>query len=156
MVSLILLSHGISSELSPAHITLSTRWLNAIDDYDVLKDYQYAAWQEFILRHGTDMEIKSVEWLKGILLLLMEITLHAEVKSDLKSLPVNQWGAITMLRFIIKRMLVRNQEAWDTLEEYIKMFNIHNFPGKKCPHHLSQVEGSQCCAWQQAPFQNSL
>ncbi len=38
-----------------------------------------------------------------------------------------------MLRFIIKRMLVRNQEAWDALEEYIKMFDIRNFPSKHVP-----------------------
>jgi hypothetical protein len=89
MVSLILLPHGISSAFSPAHITLSTRWLNAIDDYDVLEDYQYAAWQELILRHGTDVKIKSNDWLKVTILLSMETTHRAEVESDLKSLPVN-------------------------------------------------------------------
>jgi hypothetical protein len=35
-----------------------------------------------------------------------------------------------MLRFIIKRMVIRNQEAWDSLEEYIKTFDICNFPGE--------------------------
>jgi hypothetical protein len=92
MVSLILLPHGISSEFSPAYITLSTRWLDAIDDYDVLEDYQYVAWQEFILHHGTNVEIENDDWLKGTLLLLMEPTLCTEVESALKSLPVNQRG----------------------------------------------------------------
>jgi hypothetical protein len=79
MVSLTLLPHSISSAFSPTHITLSTRWLNAIDDYDVLKDYQYAAWQEFILSHGADVKIVSNDWLKGTLLLSMETTLCAKV-----------------------------------------------------------------------------
>jgi hypothetical protein len=63
----------------------------------------------------------------------MKTVLHAEVESDLKSLPVIHQGAITMLCFIIKRMLVRNQEAWDALEEYIKAFDICNFSIKNAP-----------------------
>jgi hypothetical protein len=46
---------------------------------------------------------------------------------------VNQQGALTMLCFIIKHMVIRNQEAWDALEEYIKMFDIRNFPGENVP-----------------------
>jgi hypothetical protein len=38
-----------------------------------------------------------------------------------------------MLRFIIKRMVIRNQEAWDSLEDYIKVFDIRNCPGKNVP-----------------------
>ncbi len=38
-----------------------------------------------------------------------------------------------MLRSSIKRMGIRNQEAWDALEEYIKMFDIRNFPGENVP-----------------------
>jgi hypothetical protein len=42
-------------------------------------------------------------------------------------------GSITMLRFIIKRMIIRNQEAWNALKEYVKTFNIRDFPGKNVP-----------------------
>jgi hypothetical protein len=38
-----------------------------------------------------------------------------------------------MLCFIIKCMVIRNQEAWDALEEYIKTFDIRSFPGKNVP-----------------------
>jgi hypothetical protein len=38
-----------------------------------------------------------------------------------------------MLRFIIKRMVICNQEAWDSLEKYIKTFDIRNFPGENVP-----------------------
>jgi hypothetical protein len=61
----------------------------------------------------------------------METTLRSEVESDMKSLPLQkQKGSITMLCFIIKRMVVRNQEAKDALETYLKTFNITAFPGK--------------------------
>ena len=63
----------------------------------------------------------------------MEVALRAEVESDLRGVPVNQRGAVTMLCFIIKRLIIRNQEAWDALEDYVKTFDICNFPGKNVP-----------------------
>jgi hypothetical protein len=56
---IIMIHHGILSAFTPASITSLTKWLHAINDIDCLKDYQYLAWQEFILCHGTDVEIKS-------------------------------------------------------------------------------------------------
>jgi hypothetical protein len=38
-----------------------------------------------------------------------------------------------MLCFIIKRIMIHNQEAWDSLEDYIKVFDIRNYPGKNVP-----------------------
>ncbi len=63
----------------------------------------------------------------------MEPNLCAEVESDMKGLLQNQKGAITMLRFIIKCMVIWNQEAWDALEDYGRSFDICNYPGKNVP-----------------------
>jgi hypothetical protein len=128
-----MIPQGISSSFTPTCITSSTVWLHAIDDFDRLEDHHYSAWQEFILRHGTPVEIENDEWLEGTLLLSMEGTLRAEVESDLKGLPLTQCGALTMLCFIIKRLVVRNQEAWDALELYVRTFDIRNFPGENVP-----------------------
>ncbi len=133
MTSIIMIPKGVSSLFTPPSITSTTVWLDAIEDYDKLEDSNYSACQEFILRHGLDVKIESDSWLEGTLLLSMESTLCAEVESDLKCLPVNQRGAITMLCFIIKPMVIRNQEAWDSLEEYIKTFDIRSFPGENVP-----------------------
>jgi hypothetical protein len=38
-----------------------------------------------------------------------------------------------MLRFIIKWMVIHNQEAWDSLEDYIKVFDVRNYPDKIVP-----------------------
>jgi hypothetical protein len=133
MTSIIMIPKGVSSLFTPTSITSTMAWLDAIKDYDKLEDSNYSAWQEFILHHGSDVKIESDSWLEGTLLLSMESTLCAEVESDLKCLPVNQRGAITMLRFIIKRMVISNQEAWDALEECIKTFDIRSFPGQNVP-----------------------
>ncbi len=132
-LSIIMIPHGISSAFTPASITSLTKWLHAIDNFDRLKDHQYLAWQEFILHHGTDVEIESNDWLEGTSLQSMEITLCAEVESDLQGLPVYHRGAVTMLRFIIKRLMIHNQEAWDALKDYVKTFDICNFPGENVP-----------------------
>jgi hypothetical protein len=132
-LSIIMIPHGILSVFTPASITSSTKWLHAINNFDCLKDHQYLAWQEIILHHGTDVEVKSNDWLEGTLLQSMEITLRAEVESNLQGLPVNHRGAITMLRSIIKRLIICNQEAWDALKDYVKTFDIRNFPGKNAP-----------------------
>ncbi len=64
----------------------------------------------------------------------METTLCSKVESDMKNLPLQkQKGAITKLCFIIKHMVVRNQEAKDTLETYLKTFDITAFTGKDVP-----------------------
>ncbi len=111
MTSIIMIPKGVSPLFTPTSLTSTTVWLDAIKDYDKLEDSNYSAWQEFILRHGSDDKIESDSWLEGTLLLSMESTLCVEVESDLKCLPVNQRGVITMLCFIIKCMVIRNQEA---------------------------------------------
>jgi hypothetical protein len=90
MTSIIMIHKGVSSRSTPASITPTTVWMNRIEDYNKIEDSNYAIWQEFILRHGSDVEVESDAWLEGTLLLSMESTLQAEVESDLKSLPVNQ------------------------------------------------------------------
>ncbi len=133
MTSIIMIPKGVSSLFTPPSLTSTMVWLDAIEDYHKLEDSNYSARQEFILRHGLDVKIESDSWLEGTLLLSMESTLCAKVESDLKCLPVNQHGAITMLCFIIKCMVIRNQETWDALEEYIETFDIRSFPGENVP-----------------------
>ncbi len=55
------------------------------------------------------------------------------IESDLNSIPKHQRGSITTLWCIIKQMVVRNQEARDALETYIKTFDITKFPCKNVP-----------------------
>jgi hypothetical protein len=63
----------------------------------------------------------------------MEKTLCAEVELDINSIPKHQHGLITTLRCIIKKMVIKNQEAKDALENYIRSFDITKFPGKNVP-----------------------
>jgi hypothetical protein len=63
----------------------------------------------------------------------LEKTLCAEVESDLCSLPLSRWGSLTILWDIIKRLVIKNQEARDALEVYLKTFDIRKFPGENVP-----------------------
>ncbi len=75
MTSIIMIPKGVSSQSTPASITPTTVWMNGIEDYDKIEDSNYAIWQEFILRHGSDVEVESDAWLEGTLLLSMESNL---------------------------------------------------------------------------------
>jgi hypothetical protein len=93
----------------------------------------YFQWQEFILKYSTAIEIESNNWLDDVLHLSMEKTLCAEVESDISCIPLCQKDSITTLRCIIKRMVIENQEAKDSLENYIRTFDITKFPGENVP-----------------------
>ncbi len=119
---------------NPATVSKACIFFNAIDDWQKLGDVDYFQWQEFVLLHGSSVQVESDNWLEETILLSMETTLYSEVESDMKSLPLQkQKGAISMLCFIIKRMVVHNQEAKDALETYLKTFDITAFPGENVP-----------------------
>jgi hypothetical protein len=118
----------------------STKYLNAIEHWQQLDDKNYSDWQEFILTFGVALELESNNWLEDTLLLSMDKTHCHEVESDTSGFPKNKQGAITMLCCIIKRMVVKNQEAKDALESYIKDFNITNFPGENVPSACLQLK----------------
>jgi hypothetical protein len=132
MVSLLLIPQDV--DLSMPHLVAKARhFKDAIDDWLTLEDKDYFEWQEFLLRYGSNEETTSDDWLEDVLLLSMEPTLHAEVESNIVSMPRRQRGSITTLRCIIKRMVMKNQEAKDALKNYIKDFDITKFPGENVP-----------------------
>ncbi len=133
MNPILMIPQGVDFK-NPANVSRACDFFNVIDDWQKLEDEDYFQWQEFVLLYGSSVEVESDNWLEEVLLLSMETTLHSKVESDMKSLPLQkQKGAITMLCFIIKCMVLRNQEAKDVLETYLKTFDITAFPGKSAP-----------------------
>ncbi len=114
----------------PHHVLKATNFKDAIEDWQDLSDNNYLEWQEFLLRHSTELELESDNWLDDVLHLSMEKTLCSEIESDLSSIPKHQRGSVTTLCCIIKQMVMRNQEARDALKTYIKTFDITKFPGE--------------------------
>jgi hypothetical protein len=133
MTSLIMIPQDV--QLSKPHLVAkATVFKDAIRNWQDMDDQDYFLWQEFILCFGTVIEIESDNWLDDILHLLMEKILHAEVNLDINSIPKHQAGLITTLHCIIKRMVIKNQEAKDALENYIRSFDITKFPGENVPN----------------------
>jgi hypothetical protein len=130
MTLIIMITKSVSLLFTPASITSAMVWLNAIDDYETLKDNHYAVWQEFISPCGSDVEIESDAWLEGTLHLSTESSLQAKVESDFKSLSMNQCGALTMLCFIIKCMVICNQELGMPFKKPSRCLTLVTFPGR--------------------------
>jgi hypothetical protein len=103
MTSLIMIPQGVDLS-KPQHVAKATSFKGAIKDWKDLSDNKYFEWQEFLLWHSTELELKSDNWLDDVLHLSMEKTLCSEVKSDLNSVPKNQPGSITTLQCIIKHV----------------------------------------------------
>ncbi len=117
----------------PYQVAKAVLFKDAIDGWQDLDNTDYFNWQEFILRSGTDAELDSDNWLDDMLLMSLEKMIRAEVESDLCSLPLSRWSSLTTLHCIIKRKVVKNQEARDTLKEYLKKFDIRHFRVKMYP-----------------------
>jgi hypothetical protein len=114
MLSLLLIPQGV--DLSFPHLfKKACHFKDAIDNWHTLEDEDHFAWQEFLLCHGSKEDTTCNNWLDDILLLWMETMLHAEVELDIFSISKAHLGSITTLRCIIKRMVIKNQEAKDAL-----------------------------------------
>jgi hypothetical protein len=130
MNPILMIPQGVDFK-NPANVSRAHIFFNDIDVWQKLEDEDYFWWQEFVLLYGSSVEVESDNWLEETLRLSMETTLRSKVESDMKTLPLQkQKGAIPMLCFIIKHMVVRNQEAKGALETYLKTFDITAFPGK--------------------------
>ena len=114
-----------SSSISP-----NARYFNAVLDYDKLTDQQYFEWQYFLRSFGNGHEIVSDQWFEEKLIKSLGPTLLAEVRSDYYELDDFYKGSISLLRIIINRMVQSNQESHRAMEDYIKTFDIRNFPGE--------------------------
>jgi hypothetical protein len=132
MTSLLQVPTGVNFS-KPELVASATKFKHAIDDWSNLEDDDYHKWQEFIRRYGSPVELESDSWLDDTLQLSMEKTLRAEVESDISNIPSSKRGSLTTLRCIIKRMVIKNQESRDALENYIKSFDITKFPGENVP-----------------------
>ena len=132
MLSLLKIPQGVDLA-QPYQVAKAVLFKDAMDDWQDLDNTDYFNWQEFILCSGTDVELKSDNWLVDTLLMSLEKMLRAEVESDLCSLPLYRWSSLTTLHCIIKCKVVKNQEARDALEDYLKKFDIRQFPGENVP-----------------------
>jgi hypothetical protein len=132
MMSLLKIPQGIDFS-QPQQVAKAFSFKDAINDWKELEDKMYFQWQEFILSYSTAIEVESDNWLEEVLHLSMEKTLRAEVESDINCIPLRQRGSITTLRCIIKRMVIKNQEAKDSIKNYIQTFDITKFPGENVP-----------------------
>jgi hypothetical protein len=88
MTSLIMIPQGIDLS-KPHHVAKAISFKDAIEDWQDLSNNDYFEWQGFLLRHSTELELKSNNWLDNALHLFMEKKLCSEVKSDLNSIPQN-------------------------------------------------------------------
>jgi hypothetical protein len=130
MNPILMIPQGVDFK-NPANVSRACIFFNTIDDWQKLEDEDYFKWQEFVLLYGSSVEAESDNWLDETLLLSMETTFCSKVESDMKSLPLQkQKGAITMLCFIIKRM--------------VENIGHHSLSWQECSNCMTTPKG--CCS----------
>ena len=127
----------IMTGVVPSHAT----YTNAIKDHDKIGKSTALKWQEFVRRFGSNEELTSDAWMEEKLWKSLDSTLYDEVASDFLELPDRCKGSISLARLIIDRMVQKNQESRRALEEYIKSFDIRNFPGEDVSAACLRVKG---------------
>ncbi len=115
---------------NPASLGPNSTFVNSVLNHDQLTDDHYFSWQTLLRRFGRDEELQSDSWFEEKLWKSIDTTLYAEVMSDFNELQSFQKGSISLLRLIINRIVQNNHESQRAMEEYIKTFDIQNFPGE--------------------------
>ena len=113
--------------LSGSSILAARHFHNIVIDHKTIDEDTCRKWQEWLYAYGLFEDVESNNWMMSILELSMSKTLRAAVLSDIESLPEIQRGAITTWYFLVKRVVLRNQEGKDLLVEYINSFDIRNY-----------------------------
>ena len=114
----------LHDSLSPQQASSMT---NLLDHWKEVDEVDVFAWQEFILRYGSAEDLESNNWMEETLYLSMEQSLKADVLSEMQDVAHHQRGAVSLFFVAVKRVCMRNQEARDLLQTWIKEFSILNF-----------------------------
>ena len=114
------LADGFSIEKANDYINILTEW-------KLISLENSKRWQEFVSKYGSRVNIKSDDWMMGVLKESMEPNLKVEICANMEDIPIYQQGVIMMFYLITKHIFACNQEANDTTKKYMINFDIHNF-----------------------------
>ena len=108
----------------------ASKFGNAILDFGNLRDDDYSDWQMFVRKWGVDEDLEGDAWMEDCLWNSMDDALSAEVAADFAEIDEEAQGSITLLRCIINRIVIVNEQAKRAMLKYIKTFDIRRFPGE--------------------------
>ena len=108
----------------------ATKFTNAITDFSYLRDDDYSDWQLFVRKWGIEEDIEGDIWMEECLWNSMDEGLSAEVAADFADVEEEAQGSLTLLRCIINRIVLVNEQAKRAMLKYIETFDIRKFPGE--------------------------
>mmetsp|Transcript_27606 Transcript_27606/g.47002 ORF Transcript_27606/g.47002 Transcript_27606/m.47002 type:complete len:625 (-) Transcript_27606:849-2723(-) len=111
----------------------ATSSINILTDWESVSLEECKAWQAFILKYGSNVDLETDRWIVGLLQKTMEAELKAEVGSDLEDIAKSERGSIVLFRLIATRLFERNQEARDAMVMHIQSFDIRKYDGQHVP-----------------------
>ena len=101
-------------------------YTNLLDSYNLLTIDKVKDWQSFCSIYAAPVEAESANWADDILDISMEPDLRALVNDDYEQVDIAERGAMTKFKIMTTHMMLENQEAIDSLTEYLRSFDICN------------------------------
>jgi hypothetical protein len=87
-------------------------------------------WEYWLAKHASQKDLESANWARQIIDLSMTPELKSLVADDLADVPGVAHGAIRTLKIATNHMVLRSQEAVDSLHDYFRFFDIRQFDGE--------------------------
>ena len=119
-----------------------TKFINILEKWDGVDLKECARWTLFMNGMASDEDIESDTWAQVIMSKSMDDDLLSSVMDEFDRLEEEEQSAVTMFKIMIDIMVIRNQEALDALQTFIKDFDIRAYDGQnvsKAASHLKAV-----------------
>ena len=119
-----------------------TKFINILEKWDGVDLKECARWTLFMNGMASDEDIESDTWAQVIMSKSMDDDLLGSVMDEFDRLEEEEQSAVTMFKIMIDIMVIRNQEALDALQTFIKDFDIRAYDGQnvsKAASHLKAV-----------------
>ena len=113
-------------------------FIDLLTQFHLVSDADALQWEQWLNKNASKEDLESCSWAAQILQLSMTPELKTLVSDDLAEVDGSFGGAILMFKYATNHMVLRSQEAVDSLHDYVRNFDIRQFDGENvntaCTH----------------------
>ena len=105
-------------------------FVSLLTHFSTIEEEAVLSWQRFFNKFAAPVEIESAAWALDILEKSMTADLKTLVNDDYELVDAEAKGAITVFKIMTNHMVLRNQETVDTLNDWLRHFDIRQINGQ--------------------------
>ena len=105
-------------------------FISLLTHFSTIEEEAALSWQRFFNKYAAPVELESATWAWDILEKSMTAELKTLVNDDFELVDAEAKGAITVFKIMTNHMVLRNQETVDTLNDWLRNFDIRQINGQ--------------------------